>query len=246
MKVISSMATRHLLAELAEAAVVRGLPALEVESVGGVDAARRVRDGEEFDVVVLADDAVAALASEGHVDAATLTPIATSQVAVARASASGEPAVDPGVVAFADAAELREALLAAKRIGYSTGPSGAALVAMIASWGLVNELGPRLVQASPGVPVARLVADGEVDLGFQQLSELVGQQGVQILGVMPADCAVTTVFGGAVAATAADAAGARAVLEFLGSPGVAPLIERHSFEATMVPRASRSVATATD
>ena len=104
-----------------------------------------------------------------------------------------------------------------------------ALVRLIADWGLGAELGDRLVQARPGVPVARALADGDVDLGFQQLSELVGAPGVRILGTMPADCAIDTVFAGAVATASADAPRAARVLEFLASDEVAPIKSRHSF-----------------
>lgn len=229
MKAISSMATRHVLADLAAAAIDAGLPKLDIESVGGVDAAERVAAGESFDLVFLADSALTRLADAGHVDAATLTPLVLSQVAVAVASGGSEPAARPDGPAFADAAGLRDALRAAKRIGYSTGPSGTALVKMIDGWGLTRELGERLVQAKPGIPVAKSLAEGDVDLGFQQLSELVGQAGVRILGVMPPDCAIDTVFAGAVAVSSADAARAGQVLAFLASEGTAPIKAQHAF-----------------
>ncbi|WP_296664652.1 substrate-binding domain-containing protein [Demequina sp.] len=230
MKAISSMATRHVLAELMDAAVGAKLPRVEVESVGGVDAARRVREGEQFDLVFLADDALGVLARDGFVDPETLTPLVVSNVAAAVWAAGTEPAAGPTGPAFADASAMRETMRGAGRIGYSTGPSGAALVGMIEEWGLADELGDRLVQAPPGVPVAQLVARGEVDLGFQQLSELAGQPGVRILGTLPPDCAIATVFGGAVAATATDPTAARAVLDFLASPGVDRIVSHHSFE----------------
>lgn len=229
MKAISSMATRHVLADLADAAVAAGLERVEIESVGGVDAAQRVAAGEPFDLVFLASGALDRLAADGHVDAATLTPLLLSQVAVAVPSGSDEPADRPEGAAFADADGVRAALRKASRIGYSTGPSGTALVRMIDDWGLTGEVGDRLVQARPGIPVAKLLADREVDLGFQQLSELVGQPGVRILGVMPADCAIDTVFSGAVAATAADAAAARGILEMFASEPVAAVKTAHSF-----------------
>lgn len=124
---------------------------------------------------------------------------------------------------------MRDALRAAKRIGYSTGPSGTALVKMIDGWGLSDELGDRLVQARPGVPVAKTLAEGEVDLGFQQLSELVGQQGVRILGVLPDDCAINTVFSGAVVAASADPELAGGLLAYLRSGDVAEVKTRHAF-----------------
>ncbi|MCE7483711.1 substrate-binding domain-containing protein [Microbacterium profundi] len=229
MRAISSMATRHVLADLAAAAVEAGLPDLEIESVGGVDAAERVAAGESFDLVFLASGALAKLADAGHVDAATVTPLVLSQVAVAVPSHSSEPATRPEGTAFADAAELREALRSATRIGYSTGPSGTALVQMIDDWGLTDEVGDRLMQAKPGIPVAKSLAEGDVDLGFQQLSELVGQPGIRILGVMPSDCAIDTVFAGAVATASASPGHAAEVLAFLASEAARPIKVEHNF-----------------
>lgn len=229
MKAISSMATRHVLADLTAAAAAERLARVDVESVGGVDAAERVAAGEAFDLVFLASDALSRLAAERHVDAATVTPLVLSQVAIAVPSGSSEKATRTDGPAFADAAGVRDALRNATRVGYSTGPSGTALVKMIADWGMSSELGDRLVQARPGIPVARSLADGEVDLGFQQLSELVGQAGVRILGVMPDDCAIDTVFSGGVATASADQARARKVLSFVASAAVAPIKTQHSF-----------------
>ena len=85
------------------------------------------------------------------------------------------------------------------------------------------------MQARPGIPVARLLADGQVDLGFQQLSELVGQPGVRILGVLPSDCAIETVFSGAVATTSSDPRRARDVLAFFASDSTASIKTEHAF-----------------
>ena len=98
------MATRHVLADLLAAASAAGLGAVEVESVGGVDAAARVADGDKFDLVFLASDALSRLAADGHVDATTVTPLVVSQVAVAVGSGSSDPAERPEGAAFADAA----------------------------------------------------------------------------------------------------------------------------------------------
>ncbi|GMM96646.1 molybdate ABC transporter substrate-binding protein [Microbacterium sp. MTN4-12] len=224
------MATRHVLAEISSAASAAGLPAVEIESVGGVDAAKRVRAGESWDLVFLAQSALVLLADEGRVDAATLRPVVRSHVAVAVASGSSRRSVDPGRPSFSDAAAVRDAVAAADRIGYSTGPSGDALLDLLARWGLAGEVDERLVRARPGLPVAALLADGRVDLGFQQLSELVGQPGVEILGTLPADCAITTVFAGAVATTSTAPSLAREALAFYTSEASAPIKRTHSFE----------------
>jgi molybdate transport system substrate-binding protein len=225
------MATRHVLADLAEAAAAAGLPLLQIESVGGVDAAQRVTAGEPFDLVFLAEDALQRLAAEGHVDPASIAPIVLSEVAVGVPASTADAATYSEGTAFANADELRGALRAALRIGYSTGPSGTELLRMIEHWGMTDEVGDRLVQARPGVPVARLLAEGKVDLGLQQLSELVGQPGVRILGVLPADCAISTVFAGAVATSSNNAARAAEVLAFFRSDLAASIKSSHSFRS---------------
>ena len=215
MKAISSMATRLLLADLMTAAAEAGLGEVETESVGGVDAAERVAAGEEFDLVFLADGALAKLADGGHVTPASVTPLVLSQVAVAVPSDADTPAAATTDPAFESVAGVRDAIRAATKIGYSTGPSGTALV--------------RMLQARPGIPVAQLLADGEVDLGFQQLSELVGRPGVTVLGVMPQGCAIDTVFSGAVATTSAEPDAAAVILSFLGTDAARDIARSHSF-----------------
>lgn len=231
MKAISSMATRHVLADLVAAAQAAGYGPVEVESVGGVAAAARVAEGEGFDIVVLASDAVDRLAADGFLDAASVRPLVVSQVAVAVASGVPGPAVQVEGTAFPDAEALGSALAGSARIGYSTGPSGTALLRMIDAWGLADSLRDRLVQARPGVPVAQLISDGAVDLGFQQLSELVGQPGVRILGVLPADCRIDTTFSGAVATSAADPQGAAEIVAFFAADEVASLKSANCFVA---------------
>ena len=76
-------------------------------------------------------------------------------------------------------------MLDARRICYSTGPSGDHLKALCETWGLANSVLARALVAPPGVPVATLVANGDADLGFQQLSELIGQPGIEIAGPLP-------------------------------------------------------------
>ncbi len=217
---ISSMATRALLAELADAYRQRSDVAVHFASVGGVDAARRVAAGEAFDVIVLAADAIDKLAAAGHVVAGSRADIVRSDVAVA--VRAGAPRPDIG-----SAAALRAALLAARRIGYSTGPSGTALLALFERWGLAGTLRERVVQAPPGVPVGALVAQGEVDLGFQQLSELMHLPGIELVGTLPAEASIVSVFAGGLCAAGTQRDAAAALLRFLCAPENAELKRRH-------------------
>src|SRR5438477_2922276 len=118
---ISSMATRHVLAELGRAYEQQSGHTVAIVAVGGVDAARRVQDGEAFDFVVLASDAVERLAALGRVNPESRTDLARSAVAIAVAAGATRPDVSTE-------AAVRDAILRACSIGYSTGPSGAQLV----------------------------------------------------------------------------------------------------------------------
>ena len=207
---ISSMATRVLLAKLSAAYTAAHGLEIRFESIGGVDAARRVESGEGVDLVVLAADAMARLLASGRLRAGSLRPIADSPMYVAAPEGQARPAVDS-----ADA--LRQALRAARAIGYSTGPSGQALLALLADWGLTDALAGRLRQSPAGIPVATMVAQGDVDLGFQQLSELQGHPGVTLLGPMPPGLEIVTRFTAAVAATSGEPATAQRVVDDFAS-----------------------------
>jgi len=220
---ISSMATRLLLSDLAAAWSGQGGGGLSIESVGGVDAAKRVAGGEAFDLVVLASDAIDSLLATGHAVAGSRTDLVHSAVAVA--VRAGAPHPDIG-----SEAALRQALLAAQYIGYSTGPSGVALLKLFERWGLADTLRERLVLAPPGVPVGALVARGEVELGFQQCSELMNLPGIDVIGAMPVGAQILTTFSAALCSASAQPGAARELLAFLRSPATAQLKLRHGFE----------------
>ena len=224
LKLISSMATRQLLAELAEA--WRGVSGVEVviESVGGVDAAKRVQAGEAFDGVVLASDAIDKLAAGGHVVPGSRVDLVRSSVAVA--VKAGAPRLDISTEPL-----LRSAIEAAHSIGYSTGPSGVALVKLFERWGIAAALQSRIVQAPPGVPVGQLVARGEVALGFQQLSELMHLEGIAVLGTLPEAVSITTIFSAAACAVSSQGDLVARLLAFMASPEAEAAKRRHGMEA---------------
>ena len=114
-------------------------------------------------------------------------------------------------------AALREAILAARSIGYSTGPSGTHLTRLFERWGIAEIIAPRIVQAPPGVPVGALVARGDVALGFQQLSELIHLPGIDVVGALPSEIQVTTVFAAAACTATTQREAAQALLSFLTS-----------------------------
>jgi molybdate transport system substrate-binding protein len=217
---ICSMATRAILAEVAAAFEREIGIAVAIESAGGVDAARRVAAGEPFDVTVLARDAIDRLIAAGWVVAGSAVDLARSGVAAAIRAGAPRPDI-------ASEEALRRAVLAAPTVGCSTGPSGAALARLFERWGIANEIAGRLVVAPPGVPVGALLARGEVALGFQQLSELIHEPGIEVLGPLPAAVQIVTVFAGGVCAGSRLGDEARRLLEFARSPAADEIKRRH-------------------
>ncbi len=108
-------------------------------------------------------------------------------------------------------------MLAARRIGYSTGPSGDHLMKLLQRWGIADAVAARMVKAPPGIPVGTLLARGEADVGFQQLSELQNVPGVDVAGALPPEIQEITVFTGAVCTSSERRAAAAALLDFCGS-----------------------------
>ncbi len=215
-KGISSKATQQVLAQLAAQFEAQTGQAVHIESVGGVDAAKRVvnaaQSGEPFDIVLLASDAIDQLITSGHL-AAPRTDWVRSPVAVAVPAGATLPDLS-------NAASLKAALLAAPSISYSTGPSGNYLAKLFEQWGIADAMTAKLIVPPPGTPVGSLVASGQAAIGFQQLSEFLGVDGVQVIGNLPDDCAFITTFSAAAPVDSKNTA-ALDFLAFLNAPQTA-------------------------
>ncbi len=217
------MATKALIAELARAFEARTGHLVAVQSLGGVEVARRVQAGEAFDVVALSREAISMLTETGHLVSGAAVDLAQSPVAVAvRAGAPRPDITDEGAV--------RQAVLAARTIGTSTGPSGIALTRLFERWEIAGEIRDRIVTPPPGVPVGRLLASGHVELGFQQLSELTGLPGIDVVGTLPPAIAIVTTFSAAIGVGARQPEAARALIGFMASPETAAIKRRHGME----------------
>ena len=220
LRIISSMATKQVLAELVARFERTSSHRVSIESVGGVDAARRVQAGEAFDAVVLAANAIEQLIAAGRIVAGSRVDLVNSGVAVAVRAGGARP--DIGTED-----SLKRAVLAAPSIGFSTGPSGVQLAKLFERWGITEQIKGRIVQAPPGVPVGTLVAQGEVALGFQQLSELMNLAGIDLLGPLPAAVQIITTFSGGMPVTSTQADAVREMLTFMASPATSDVKRRN-------------------
>lgn len=222
LKMVSSMATRELLAALAAQYQRESGIVVHAGAGGGVEIARRISEGEVADVVVLASNAIDKLIAEGRIAGARVD-LVRSGIAMAVRAGAARPAV-------ASEGDVKAAVLAAPSLSYSTGPSGVYLEKLFARWGILERVRPRIVVPPPGVPVGSLVADGRAALGFQQLSELMNLAGISVLGPLPDAIQTLTTFSGGVCAASVQQGAAAALLEFLASPRVAAIKHESGME----------------
>ena len=191
--------------------------------VGGLDVQKRIRAGELVDLVILARPPIEALTQEGRLAPGSRIDLAKSGVGVAVRAGAPRPDISSGEA-------LKRTLLSAKSIAHSSGPSGDHITAMISRMGITDEVKAKILQTKPGNPVGMVVARGEAEIGFQQVSELLPVAGITFLGPLPPDVQNITVFSGGVHTAAKEPAAARALMQFLGSPAATPVIRKHGME----------------
>jgi len=182
----------------------------------------RLEAGEPLDLVIMAREGLDGLIGRGLVAAAGRTDLARCGIGVA--VRTGAPRPD---VSSADA--LVGALKHVKAIAYSSSASGIYLKALLQRLGLAETLGGRIRQVE-GEPVGAVVARGEAEIGFQQVSELLPVPGIDFVGPLPAEIQHTTVFAAGIAVGATEPETAGALITYLAAPSAAATIRRSGME----------------
>jgi molybdate transport system substrate-binding protein len=218
------MAARDVLREMASRYQVETGRAVNCEAAGGVDVAKRVQGGETVDVVVLASSAIDKLIEERKLIAGSRVDLVRSGIAIAIRANCPRPKVGTEE-------EVKDAVLAAATLSYSTGPSGVYLEKLFERWGILGAIRSRIVVPPPGVAVGSLVASGTAKLGFQQLSELTNVPNIEVVGPLPPAIQSMTTFSGGISVSCADPAAAGQLLAFMASPATAAAKLRHGMEA---------------
>jgi molybdate transport system substrate-binding protein len=186
------------------------------------DIVARLKAGEVVDIVILAGAALDQLIKDGKIVAGSRADLAKSGVGLAVRAGAPKPNIGS-----ADA--FKQALLAAKSVAYSTGPSGVYLAGLFQRMGIADTLKPKIRQVK-GEPVGAVVARGEADIGLQQVSELLPVAGIDFVGPLPPEIQEVTVFSAGLHVGAKEPEAAKALLKFLTAPAVAPVIRKTGME----------------
>ena len=222
-KLIASAALREAVLEL--------VPAFENATghkvitlwAGSEAIAKRIRGGEVADIALAAATNIDRLIAEGKLAAGSRADVAKSGIGVAVRAGLPKPDISTGEA-------VKTAVLAAKSVAYSSGPSGFYLVDLFKRMGIADQIKDKVKQTPSGVQVGEVVARGEAELGFQQVSELLHLKGIHYVGPLPADIQHVTVFSAGVHKAAPEPDAARALLKFLTAPEAHPIIRKTGME----------------
>jgi molybdate transport system substrate-binding protein len=183
----------------------------------------RLERGEQIDVVIMAAPALAELIKLGKVRADSCVDLVQSKIGMA--VKSGAPKPDISTV---DA--LKRTLLAAKSIAYSDSASGVYLsTELFPKLGIADQIKSKSKKIEAD-PVGGVVATGEFEIGFQQISELLSVKGIDIVGELPPGAQRVTVFAAGVPTTAKNPQAAKALIQWLASPVAYPAIRKSGLE----------------
>jgi molybdate transport system substrate-binding protein len=216
---LSSTAMREALEDLIPAFERASGHKVTITFKSGVDVSAALRAGDYADLAVSTNSALDELAKEGRIVAGSRVDFARPRVGVA--VRAGAPKPD---ISTPDG--FRNALLKAKSIGYSKGPSGIHLEGVMKRLGIFEEVKPKLIQPALGVRVGSMVARGEADIGVQQINELLPIPGIDFVGPLPGELQTVLVYSLAVPATAKERSAAAALTTYLTSEAALPVFKK--------------------
>ena len=188
--------------------------------VPSVQMMSRLKGGETVDLVILSAASLDELRKAGFIS--DRTDLARSGIGVAVKSGAPRPDISSGEA-------VKRAVLAAKGIAYSTGPSGIYLMGLFQRMGIAESLKSKVKQVQ-GEPAGGVVARGEAEIAFQQVSELLPVPGIDFVGPLPADIQQVTVFSAGLHAAAKQPDAARALVKFLTAPAATAVIRKKGME----------------
>jgi molybdate transport system substrate-binding protein len=196
---------------------------VKISYTGTLDAKKRIAAGEHFDVLMMSSPDIDAFVADGTLAPGSRVDLAKSGVGVGVKAGAPKPDIST-TEAF------KKSLLAAKSIGYSTGPSGVYVLGLFDRLGIADQVKPKLKQTPTGVFVGTITANGEVEIGIQQVSEMSQYPGVDYVGALPADIQRMTVFSSGIATKAKEPVAAKALIKYVTSPEAAATYKKRGME----------------
>ena len=222
-KVLSTQATEEAYRELVPQFEKATGHKVTTVFTGTLDANKRLAAGESYDLLIMSAPSIDEHIKGGKVVPGSRVDLAKSGVGVA--VKAGAPKPD---ISTMDA--LKKTLLAAKSIGYSTGPSGVYVVGLFQRMGIADEIKGKLKQTPTGVFVGSIIASGEAEIGFQQVSELSFFPGIDYVGPIPAEVQLITIFSAGIPAGTKQADVAKALVSFVTAPAAAAIFKKHALD----------------
>ena len=222
-KVLSTQATEEAYRELVPQFEKASGHKVATTFTGTLGAMKRLADGETYDLLIMSSSSIDELIKSGKIVRGSRVDFAKSGVGVAVRKGAPKPDIS-------STEALKKTLLAAKSIGYSTGPSGNYIVSLFEKMGIGDQVKPKLKRTPTGVFVGSIIASGDVEIGFQQVSELMHFAGIDYLGPLPADVQYITIFSSGVHAGAKQEDAAKALVKFITAPAAAAVIKKHGLE----------------
>jgi molybdate transport system substrate-binding protein len=223
-KLLGAAATREAVSEMIPAFETMSGHSVVATWTGSANIRRKIAAGEICDLVIVGAPDLEMFVKDGKVVPGSRVDLIKSGVGVGVREGSTKP--DIGSV---DA--LKAAVLTAKSIAYSSGPSGTYLLKLFERMNIADEVGPRLKLVASGVRIGSVIASGEADIGFQQISELIHEPGVSYVGPLPPEVQNITVYSSGVCSAARQLDAARGLVTILTSSAARAGFARYGLEA---------------
>ena len=222
-KVLASGATKEVIDEVIPEFEKASGHKVTIIFTGAAKIKERIAAGEVYDVVIVGGPVVDAFIQQGRMVPGSRTDLMKSGIGVAVRAGGAKPDIRSSEA-------LKRTVLAAKSIGYSSGPSGDYVITLVQRMGIADQVKPKMKQVPSGARISTMIESGEVEIGFQQISELIHEKGINYLGPLPAEIQKITVFSAGLHTDANEPEAAKALVKALRSPDAATVIKAHGME----------------
>lgn len=222
-KVLSSIATKEAYLVLAPQFERASGQKVTTTWAGTVEIMKRIPGGEVHDLIIVSSTELDELIKQGKIAAGSRLDIAKSGIGVAVRVGAPKPDIS-------SAQALKKTLLAAKTVGYTSGPSGVYMAGLVERMGIADEIKAKFRSVPSGGTIGTIVAAGDCEIGFQQVSELVHIKGIDYVGPLPDDIQRITVFSTGIHARATNPDGAEALARFLAAPAADSAVKAAGLE----------------